>query len=162
MKNQLTDQVKLLQKAVIIVDGEFLILKRSSNSHTRANKWDLPGGNSEWPSNFTKTIQSNIVDPHLADLLREVLEETGIKLELSQLSCQPVYLSTYFEFDKQLYSIITGWRVILPAKPAIKISSEHTQFDWITKEQFDQYDFGFAGKPEGFIRQSVMCSFSIK
>jgi len=171
MNHQLTNQVKLLQKALLVCDEEFLILKRSADSLTRPNNWDLPGGNSEWPVDATP-IQSaavtlspskgrqalddtNYINLHQADLIREIKEETGVVVNSNQIGYQPIYFGTYFENQKQVYSIIVGWKVSLPAKPIIKISSEHREFQWIKPSEFDHFEFGFAGKKSGFIRQIV-------
>lgn len=166
--HQLTEQVKLLQKAIIVVGKEFLILKRAGNAVTRALQWDLAGGNCEWPSsNFVSSMDGTnsypvMMNPHLDDLVREVMEETGIKLDITQIDQLPVHFSTVFEPDKQLYTVIVGWKVTLPAKPSIVISHEHTQFTWITHDQFDQYDFGFAGSPDGFIRRMLLNVTNVK
>lgn len=151
--HQLTPNVKILQKAVLVCNGKFLILQRSPDSKTRPAKWDLPGGNSEWPE-----VNHNTRSLHRADIIREIIEETGIVVSDKDLGEQ-VYFDTYFEAEKQLYSIITGWKVNLPTQPEVEISDEHTGFAWITPEQFDQYDFGFAGESEGFIRKMVEGSF---
>lgn len=153
--NQLTNQTKLLQKAVLIVGGEFLILKRSPQSQTRPNQWDLPGGNSEWP----KTA-NDVQDGHIGDLIREIEEETGVLVSPDKIT-QPVYFGTYFEGFKQLYTVIVGWQIELPAKPAVKISSEHTEYQWIEPTKFDNFDFGFAGSSDGFIRRIVFNAFKL-
>ncbi len=150
MSHQLTEQVKLLQKAVIMADGELLILKRSPHALTRPAQWDLPGGNCEWPQSIT-----DVANPNLPELFREIQEETGIVVDANSLSAVPLHFSTYFEADKQVYTIIVGWKILLPAQPAVVISDEHTEFAWIKLDQFDRYDFGFAGKSNGFIRKMV-------
>lgn len=150
MSHQLTEQVKLLQKAVIMADGELLILKRSPHAFTRPAQWDLPGGNCEWPQSNT-----DVANPNLPELLREIQEETGIVVDANLLSAVPLHVSTYFEADKQVYTIIVGWKILLPAQPAVVISDEHIEFAWIKPEQFGNYDFGFAGKPDGFIWNTI-------
>jgi len=153
--NQLTTQTKLLQKAVLVVEGKFLILKRSPQSQTRPNQWDLPGGNSEWP----KPV-NDVQNGHIGDLIREIEEETGVLVSTDKIT-QPIYFGTYFEGRKQLYTIIVGWQVNLPAKPLVKISDEHTEYTWIKAEDFDQFEFGFAGSPDGFIRQMVFSASNL-
>ncbi|MBU0979117.1 MAG: NUDIX domain-containing protein [Patescibacteria group bacterium] len=158
---KLTDQVKLLQKIVLVHRGEFLILQRSPKSHYRPNQWDLPGGNSHWP---TQT-EGDLAQPHLSDVLRELEEETDIairdeKLDLVGQIAQssPIYFGTYFEAQKQLFTMIVGWQLNLPDefdRSRVKLSHEHTQQVWIKPSQFDEYDFGFAGKKDGFIWEMV-------
>jgi len=67
---------------------------------------------------------------------------------------------TYFEKEKDLYTIIVGWSVRLTERPAVNISPEHSEFTWISREQLDSYDFGFAGEKEGFIRRTIEASFT--
>ncbi len=170
--HQLTENVKLLQKVVIWYRDDFLILQRSAASLTRPNCWDLPGGNVEWPSS---TI--DLKDVHLIELTREVEEETGLtiaspKVDYHQNNIDQVgrpgshnhqalkncYFGTYFESDRQVYTIIVGWQYRLPNStnlPKVELSFEHQNFAWIKTGDFDQYDFGFAGEKGGFIREMV-------
>ncbi|MBP7768552.1 NUDIX domain-containing protein [Candidatus Woesebacteria bacterium] len=151
--HQLTKNVKLLQKAVLWHGDTFLILKRSAESKTRPDQWDLPGGNSEWPA----VELENQRDLHKDDVVREIFEETGIELSRTDIKkCS--HISTFFEAKTQIFAIIVGWEVKLPAtfKPdSILLSAEHSDFAWITTAQFDSYDFGFAGEKDGFIREIV-------
>ncbi len=106
--HQLTKNVKFLQKATIIVNGQVLILRRTLNSKSRLGCWDLPGGNCEWPVK-NQTSTANL---HLQDIAREVKEETGLIVSVSAfIFDQLVYLSSYFDSSKQIYTVITGWRI---------------------------------------------------
>lgn len=140
-KHQLTQDVKLLHKVAIVVDKKVLILKRSKTALSRPNLWDLPGGNSEWPVN-QKINQINL---HQQDLVREIAEETSISVPENYFQVDKlVYFATYFEPEKQVYSINCGWKVNLEFEdqPAVEISCEHTDFVWITLLELSQYDFG--------------------
>lgn len=154
--HQLTQNVKVLQKVVLVRQNTFLILRRSPNSATRADLWDLPGGNSEWPEST-----ENIRDPHLADVVREVEEETGIELKTEDF-VKPVFLGSFFDAKKQIYTVILGWKVVLPddfVETAVALSSEHYEFTWLSPEDIEEFDFGFAGGKDGFIRMMVQASF---
>ncbi len=144
-KQQLTDNVKLLQKAAIIRQGEFssevLLLQRNSSSISRPNCWDLPGGNSEWPA-LQQTSAANL---HLADISREIFEETALEVsenifDLSKLT----HFSTYFDSQQQIFTIICGWGIdfSLTNQAAIQISSEHQKYAWVTQTNLANYDFG--------------------
>ena len=154
MLHQLTENTKLLQKALILAGDQVLLLKRSADSKTRPGKWDLPGGNSEWP-----TTSSNIVNPHENDLLREVKEETGLDVgSYWQDRTRPTYFSTYFEGQRQVFSVIVIWQIAVPKefKTQVKISAEHSEFSWVELSKVLEYDFGFAGEKGGFIREAVL------
>ncbi len=150
--HQLTEQVKVLQKAALVADGQVLILKRADDSKTRAGKWDLPGGNSEWPQ-----IQRTQRGLHQDDITREVMEETGISLANS-LFARPIYFDTHFDGEKQLYSLIVGWKIGLSGTQKVRLSSEHTEFAWVSFPELGLYDFGFAGDQDGFIHQILVRS----
>ncbi|NCN06795.1 MAG: NUDIX domain-containing protein [Candidatus Pacebacteria bacterium] len=151
--HQLTETVKILQKAALVADKQILILKRADNAKTRAGQWDLPGGNSEWPdSNETKQ------GLHQEDISREILEETSISTAKSMFS-QPIFFDTYFDGQNQLYTVIVGWKTQLSHVPKVQLSSEHTEFVWVTRSEVELYDFGFAGEANGFIRQILSRSF---
>lgn len=147
--HRLTKHVKLLQKWVLVHRGKVLLVKRANDAYYRANLWDLPGGNSEWPE-----MKSEGRDVHKDDAVREVLEETGIKLEVTAVGSKPIFFGTYFEPERELYSMIVGWRADLPDDfnpESVKLSAEHVEFAWAGEAEFEKFDFGFAGRDDGFI-----------
>lgn len=157
---RLSDQVKLLQKAVLVSQGEMLILKRSEDSKTRANMWDLPGGNSEWPTEKIGIIR----DLHIVDLKREVQEETCIEPDSYATAPQLVSFETCFEAETQMYTIIAGWRIDLVSgfdKQSVRLSGEHSEAVWISPAEITQYDLGFAGGTEGFITRIIANAFQL-
>ena len=169
MKNiphQLTNNVKLLQKVVLWQGEKFLILQRSDFAPTRPNCWDLPGGNVEWPASSV-----DVQGSHLVELAREVKEETGLVINVDdrqnnvdQQKLKSCFVGSYYESKGQIYTIIIGWQYRLPEStelPNVKLSSEHQNFAWIQPEDFDQYEFGFAGEKGGFIREMVRSSVEL-
>ncbi len=152
--HRLTESVKLLQKAVLVHEGKILILKRAENSATRANQWDLPGGNSEWPTEKIGVIR----DMHLVDLKREIIEETGITAEAFATAPALVSFETCFEAEKNMYTIIVGWKItIIDAfiQESVVLSDEHSEYQWINMHDISTFDFGFAGGGEGFISRII-------
>ncbi|NCO12169.1 MAG: hypothetical protein COZ34_02395 [Candidatus Pacebacteria bacterium CG_4_10_14_3_um_filter_34_15] len=153
---QLTDDVKLLQKVVLIHSDKFLILQREENSHSRPLAWDLPGGNAEWP----ETLEDK-ENPHQTEVAREVFEETGIKVSEDLFTNENlVELRTYFEAQNQVFSVITGWKIILKNdfdEHSVQISYEHINYKWISLSEIDDYDFGdFKGEfIKTIIRKSI-------
>ena len=149
MSHQLTQNTKLLQKAILLVDNQVLLLKRSQTSQTRPGKWDLPGGNSEWPN-----VLDDIKNPHELDLLREIKEETNLEVDSYwQERHQPLALSTYFEGQKQVFSVIVIWLIPVQKEvmSLVSLSHEHEDFQWVELNKLSEFDFGFAGEPGGFI-----------
>lgn len=139
--HQLTDNTKLLHKVAIVHQGEVLILKRASKSKSRPNKWDLAGGNSEWPSD---NRQRHGV--HKEDVAREIVEETGIEVLAESFDFSALtFFDTFFDAQKQVFTIICGWKYLLPdefERNSIKISGEHSEINWVSKKQIKTIDFG--------------------
>lgn len=153
LTHQLTENVKVLHKVALVCGQQVLILKRSETEYSRPGLWDLPGGNATWPQTDSGNIAERL---HQADILREVGEETSIDLAFAADQLEmPVYANTYFEPDSKVYTVVLGWSVQVDRQPSVVLSDEHSQFAWITWAQFDEYDFGFAGEQDGFIRQIV-------
>lgn len=161
LKNQLTENVKLLQKAVVIRQSgstiEALLLQRSGDAASRPNCWDLPGGNSEWPV----PGQFSIANLHLGDIKREILEETSLQVDEKNFDLKNlVHFSTYFDSDKQVFTIICGWMIdfSLVNQSEIKISDEHQKYAWVSEIDLLDYDFG--GNKGAFILDMVQKSFA--
>jgi 8-oxo-dGTP pyrophosphatase MutT (NUDIX family) len=143
--HRLTEKVKLLHKVALVYQDKVLVLKRAENSASRPGKWDLPGGNSEWPTAASE-IQKNL---HQQDIAREIKEETGIKINADAfLEDNLVFFATFFEPDQQVYSINCGWGVPLKldSEPKVKISHEHQAYKWISLDELTNLDFGPADR----------------
>lgn len=151
--------MKLLQKAVLIHDGKFLILQRNEKAKSRSLCWDLPGGNSEWPENVIDTTGTaqNQENLHQKDVAREILEETGITVFDEHFTFENMVLfRTFFEVESEVYSIITGWKVELPddfERSLVELSDEHVAHKWVTLDELNEYDFG--NKKGEFIKDVI-------
>ncbi len=165
--HQLTKHTKLLHKVSLVFSNKVLIVKRAVDTVSRPGKWDLPGGNSEWPQEDAAGIKidQDLLNPHQKDIVREIKEETGLVVDPTLFVLDRLaFFATFFEQDKQVYSINCGWIVseqywlslnnepksdnesITKKAPKITLSSEHTDYSWITLSELDQYDFGGADR----------------
>jgi 8-oxo-dGTP pyrophosphatase MutT (NUDIX family) len=149
-RHHLTENVKLLQKAALVSAGQVLLLKRAENSRSRPRCWDLPGGNTEWPK--VAESQGGLLRN---DIVREIKEETGVAVAEDVFTTGSlIFFDTFFESDRQVYSIITGWVAELPLgfdRSKIKLSSEHTDYEWVGLEELNEFNFG--GEQGDFIRK---------
>ncbi len=152
----LTENVKLLQKACLVNDdGKILILKRQEGDVSRPGCWDLPGGNSEWPGS-----DEGGFGQYKRDIVREVKEETGIDVDPTLINqSDQVYFDTFFDVDKQIFTIIVGW-CFKSNTTEVKLSDEHTAYAWVKKDELDDYDFG--GKKGEFVKEILLESFKKK
>lgn len=92
--------------------GEFLLLRRSENSHSNPGKWDLPGG---------KLVRG---EPLEEAAVREVWEETGI-------SIVPGDIAGYAAFElpgKKVVAIVYDGGYVIAD---VKLSHEHMEYAWV-------------------------------
>lgn len=155
--HQLTQNVKILQKAVLIHNGRFLILQREADAKSRPLCWDLPGGNSEWPEKTTEN-QENL---HQEDVAREIKEETGVTVFAEHFTLENMtFFRTFYDVENDVYSIITGWKVDLPSdfdRDQVILSDEHIDQKWVTFDELDEYDFG--GRRGEFVKDIIRKSW---
>ena len=103
------------QKALIEKEGKFLIIKRSAADHVFPGHWDLPGGKLE----HNEKPQDG--------LKREVREETNLEINVFD----PVFSYLETEFV-QAYLTVFECELV---SEEIKLSNEHTEYKWATKEE---------------------------
>jgi len=103
-------------KAFIVKDNKLFILKRAADDVQKPNIWEIPGGRLELGE-----------DPFLG-IIREIKEETGIYIDV-------VYPMSVRHFERDDGQIITMIVFLCKAKnDFVKISEEHSQFEWIEIE----------------------------
>lgn len=111
--------MKHVIKAVIIDQEDNYLLLTRNNHPTFGNDPDLPGGTLESSESPTEA------------LIREVLEETGIRIPSDQIH----HCYTGSEYSKQgtIYSL---YRTQLTSQPPVTVSWEHTTYDWLKLDAF--------------------------
>lgn len=112
--------IPVSQKAVVINgEGKLLAIRRSGTAPVGPYTWDLPGGDIEYGE-----------DP-IEGMKREIKEETGLE----------VVGLTPFDVEGHVYPDNGGtyWITIAykaTASGEVKLSYEHDQYQWVTKEEF--------------------------
>ena len=117
-----TDDIKFLQKAVVFHPTEkekFLALKRPADAFSRPNDWDLPGGNVLFG------------ELHEESLRKEIREESS--LEVGDL--RVAQMVTNYDAEKEIYFIFVGQFTVAKGGE-VKISAEHSEFRWVTRQEF--------------------------
>lgn len=112
--------VQIAQKAILIrEDGNILALRRSDTDPTRPLTWDLPGGEVEFGEDLLESIK------------REIREEVELTVEnLTLLDCL-AWVNPSGE-----YWVAVGYYGRVAQNTEIKLSFEHCEFEWISKEEF--------------------------
>lgn len=131
---------KTLQKAAVVDElGNILTIKRSATGPaSRPGKWDLPGG-----SLGLEDLVGN-AKPHIEAIKREIKEETG----LDAIEVEPIFVDSWVftRSPGQILGIALGYRArVKGVKPAVSLSSEHTDSKWTSKEEALASDFGEDG-----------------
>ena len=125
------NNVFLVTKCFIVnKQGYILVLRRSKSSKVRPNEWDLPGGMVEHGE-----------DPNITNA-RETKEETNI-------TAKHINILTITTENKQDY-ILTFFYKASYEKGEVLLSDEHTDYKWITTEEFRMLDL-----PEKFHRATT-------
>jgi molecular chaperone GrpE (heat shock protein) len=125
MEDQKKDRARPMEitvKAVVIgEDGRVLLVKRADDDYTNAGKWDIPGGLLE----FNETVEEV--------LKREVLEETGLEVEVGPVIrvCEFFKDSELFRKEKRSLRYIAYCQ----GDADVKLSEEHSEFLWLKMDE---------------------------
>jgi 8-oxo-dGTP diphosphatase len=112
--------VLVAQKAVICCLNQLLILRRSDKAGGEG-MWSLPGGGLERGEDAVRSIQ------------REVVEETGLDIDLFRPFCSRAYQS---EADQIL---LIGY-FAQSETTQIRLNWEHNDFAWVKHDQLSEYE----------------------
>jgi 8-oxo-dGTP diphosphatase len=104
-------------KAIVLKNNKVLVMRRSMEEDHAQGLWDTPGG------------AIDFAEDHKVCLLREVLEEAGIDIEI----IKPLRVWSYFKNpDTQIIGVTMLCRY---KSGEVKLSEEHTEFKWIDPEK---------------------------
>ncbi len=110
-------------KALIFCKDKFLIIKRSGTARGAHFFWEYPGGRLEFGEQPTEALR------------REIFEETGIK-DFSVLSI----LNLWSRLKTPNTQLIGATYLCKTSSCNVKLSDEHTEYAWITKEELSEYN----------------------
>lgn len=132
--------VRLIQKCIIIgKGGKILALKRAGDDHSRGGNWDLPGGGYEQGEQVLEAIK------------REVKEEAGLTVH----TLIPIFIDNHMNVKKGFFAGLNVFGVCYVCSDwegEVVLSNEHTEYQWVTEEEFAQLSFG---EDNGFFGEAI-------
>jgi len=127
---KILNNVRLIQKCILVrKDGKILALKRAADDHSRGGNWDLPGGGYEVGEEVISAIK------------REIKEEAG----LTAITVHPIFIDNHMNVKNGFFAGLNVFGVCYLCSEwegEVTISAEHTDFQWITPEEFINLSFG--------------------
>ena len=149
MKN---DKWQVCICGAIKCENEYLMVRRSLDDEDCAGFWEMPSGKLE----FGETVAQG--------LRREIFEEVGI--DIAPFEQRIIGISEYSSEKSEgtKYSVQLNYVIEVPTKDLpIKLSSEHTDFVWATRnsEYIDEFiaeiiDTIGSSKKNGYARTKKM------
>ena len=109
-------------KAIIVRDGRILLMRESAayDTNTKAGLYQFPGGRVE-PG-----------EPFMDGLLREIQEETAIKITIGK----PFHIDEWMPTVKgQKLHIVAIFFVCEYQTGEVRLSEEHDDFQWVNLEE---------------------------
>ena len=105
--------------AFLLYDDKILILRRANYMKKFKSLWGVVGGSIEEKDKDSKSAA-----------IREIKEETGIELSFNEERKMKL-LETIKHEDNSTSDI---WVIELESKPEVKISREHSKYEWFNEE----------------------------
>ncbi|MCD4694242.1 NUDIX domain-containing protein [bacterium] len=110
-----------ISKAVIKKNNKYLVLKRAPHSKSFPGTWDFVGGKHD-PE---ETPEASVV--------RETEEETSYKISPGEKIKKE-------EYHDEEYNLLFYYFIPEKIIGELKLSSDHTEFTWVSKEELEKLD----------------------
>lgn len=119
-------KTRCVAKALLLDEQQhFLLLKRSSDHPMLAGFYDLPGGTVVPGEEFGAAV------------IREIAEETGISVDVSQLNV--LYATTKF-LHGHSYPTLLYIGHVTGVEPEVTISWEHQSYEWASLDRLSEVE----------------------
>jgi len=117
---------KVVVGGVIVNENKVLIVQRASDEEAYTDLWELPSGKKEPLEKVTDAI------------IREVKEETGLTTEIIKMV--DVFNFSVEKPDETRDVTQINFLLKLIGSSEVKLSEEHQNFAWITKDEINNYN----------------------
>jgi len=120
--------LRLAVESVILHKNQVLLMKRAPESMVAPNVWNVPAGK-------VKLLE---ITPDA--VVRETMEETGIKVKVVKLLCESAF--TMKSGEETVYrNMFTYMTTPLSDDPKVTLNEEHTEYTWASKEDLENKKF---------------------
>lgn len=124
--NENRDEIKHYVDGILVSEDEkILILRRANYMKNFGGQWGFVGGSVDKKDKNNKEA-----------IIREIKEETGIELTFNeQQKMKAVDKQGHEREDDSIGSDTEYWLIKLETTPDIKISREHSKYEWVGPEE---------------------------
>ena len=131
--NENKDEIKHYVDGILISEDErILILRRANYMKNFGGQWGFVGGSIDKKDKNNKEA-----------IIREIEEETKIKLTFNEQQKMKAIDKQDHENNGSVVSDTEYWLIKLETTPEIKISREHSKYEWIDADTFKNKTFKF-------------------
>ena len=131
--NENKDEIKHYVDGILISEDErILILRRANYMKNFGGQWGFVGGSVDKKDKNNKEA-----------IIREIEEETKIKLTFNEQQKMKAIDKQEHENNGSVVSDTEYWLIKLETNPDVKISREHSKYEWIDADTFKNKTFKF-------------------
>lgn len=131
--NENKGEIKHYVDGILVSEDEkILILRRANYMKNFGGQWGFVGGSVDKKDKNNKE-----------GIIREIEEETKIKLTFNEQQKMKAIDKQEHENNGSVVSDTEYWLIKLESNPDIKISREHSKYEWIDADTFKNKTFKF-------------------
>ena len=131
--NENRGEIKHYVDGILISEDErILILRRANYMKNFGGQWGFVGGSVDKKDKNNKEA-----------IIREIEEETKIKLTFNEQQKMKAIDKQEHENNGSVVSDTEYWLIKLESNPDVKISREHSKYEWIDADTFKNKTFKF-------------------
>ena len=131
--NENKGEIKHYVDGILVSDDEkILILRRANYMKNFGGQWGFVGGSVDKKDKNNKEA-----------IIREIEEETKIKLTFNEQQKMKAIDKQEHENNGSVVSDTEYWLIKLESNPDVKISREHSKYEWIDADTFKSKTFKF-------------------
>lgn len=131
--NENKGEIKHYVDGILISEDErILLLRRANYMKNFGGQWGFVGGSVDKKDKNNKEA-----------IIREIEEETKIKLTFNEQQKMKAIDKQEHENNGSIVSDTEYWLIKLESNPDVKISREHSKYEWIDADTFKNKTFKF-------------------